>query len=778
MATKAELESRLSQCKTAVDFASIAIEASKEPADIDFAKEMIAKAEGMCMLPFDFIKLAEAYVYCLDDKDKANELYEEAGENCFEAIESAELGHSIFVIFNDKERAAEHLTTAAKEAKKASELLTISSYVLSDLGDEALANDLIAKVEADLKTYDDFVKTTDLLISQGNTDAAKTLFAKAGKKVDGVANNVKYAGDVREKFNDKDRALDILNSVVDDAQFTNEFVALAEEFNQWGDKEKCEELIQQGQDFAMQGDEHISLAIAYLNIMNDKDKARSSFEKGIKDIGDKNKLMEYAELISNQMQDKELALKFYAQAENKATGFKDYLAIAAHVKTTINDTEYIDKLYMLAEGKAESFDDLKTLGADIHANLNNNDKALGVYRKAMASIQKFPQYFELLDESQAKLNSKDFAEEILRTALDKAQTSTELLQICDKVISILDDKEHAKTILDSAEETVTSLAELKSVNDAVTKYFPDDLERLARIKEKLAKREENQALYEEFQTKEFNASTFSALIKLNSEMMGVLNDKYYSKKLLTAAENMLKNEFFNIEKYQTLLEQIGIFQDNEGWLTDILNFVFKERVKFFFELDAVCRTAMKVISDKQKAAHLCVKFCDEYLIRLDNSKIKNANEYVKLAILRYELSHDVEKSNGILRQSEELATTDTAALVRVAATYSKLNGKESALRISEIAVKKSETAEQLVNVIKYLVQEGFDKQFCKSLYMANKPNTKSISELSGWIVGIIDLFNDTELADKEYKTAISNLKGSDRDLMETSRNAAILKSIF
>ena len=107
MAQKAELESKMKDCKSAADFALLAIEASQEPADLDFAKELLEKAEGMCGLPADYIKTAEAYFKIFNDKEKAEELYEEAEDACFEPLETAELGHSIAVTSGDKEKALE-----------------------------------------------------------------------------------------------------------------------------------------------------------------------------------------------------------------------------------------------------------------------------------------------------------------------------------------------------------------------------------------------------------------------------------------------------------------------------------------------------------------------------------------------------------------------------------------------------------------------------------------------------------------------------------------------
>jgi tetratricopeptide (TPR) repeat protein len=93
---------------------------------------------------------------------------------------------------------------------------------------------------------------------------------------------------------------------------------LAEVYHMLGDEEKADELIEQGADFAMQGEEHITIANVFMNLKQNVEKAREFFEKGLKDIRDKQQLIDYAKDIAEKIQDNELAMKFFKQAEAKA----------------------------------------------------------------------------------------------------------------------------------------------------------------------------------------------------------------------------------------------------------------------------------------------------------------------------------------------------------------------------------------------------------------------------------------------------------------------------
>ena len=76
MATKADLESREAECNSVTDFINLAAEAMADPADADYAKELLQKAEIQCQMPLDYVATADAAA-AMGDKDYARELYEQ-----------------------------------------------------------------------------------------------------------------------------------------------------------------------------------------------------------------------------------------------------------------------------------------------------------------------------------------------------------------------------------------------------------------------------------------------------------------------------------------------------------------------------------------------------------------------------------------------------------------------------------------------------------------------------------------------------------------------------
>jgi len=79
---------------------------------------------------------------------------------------------------------------------------------------------------------------------------------------------------------------------------------------------------------------------------------------------------------------------------------------------------------------------------------------------------------------------------------------------------------------------------MKSVVEQVKQHFTEDGDWIARVEEKLEKRQANQAKYNIFQDKEKNATTVLNFTFIADQVMKELDDKFYAKKLLVTAEEL------------------------------------------------------------------------------------------------------------------------------------------------------------------------------------------------------------------------------------------------
>ncbi len=768
MATKADLEQREAECKTVGDYCKLAMEALTEPKDEAYAKELLDSAEGDCSLPIDYISVAEVYIK-LGNKESAEEMYEEAEGACFEPMETAQLGHSIAVFLGDKDKAKELLESAADSAKKVNEILAISNYVQSDLGDAELAKHLLGKVEGQLKELKDYVELAKTIIKEsGDKETAKSFFAKFGKKVDGISETVEYANAILELFDDKEMAKSALEEVEDDAQFTKDYVLLAKGYMTLGDAGKAKELLESGKEFAMTGEENIDLADGYWNLFKDKVSAAEGYEKGLKDINDKDKLLAFAKTIAIDMDNTDLAKKFYQRAESKMTTAKDLTALAQAAVDDLKDKEYAKGIYERAEQSMDSPQDLMLLSTDIIKNLEDKTKAKDVYKKALEKIEKFPVYIELFDAVISSIDDKGFGKSILETAENIAGTTPELLQLTNKAFDVLKDLEYSAKLLGTAEEVLTNLNEMKDVNKAVKEKFPDDADWIKRVDEKLEKRERNQEKYDAYQKREESAKTFKDLRLIVDDMMAELEDKYYAQKLLKAGLEKLNSQQFNVDNYRKLIQSIAKYLNDSIWIKSILNDLFENKAKFFFDYCGICRLAIEEMPDKESGKELAGRYLKTLEENIDSNSNKTAYNYTDLAKAVNHLTGDGNWSIHLLEKAAQTGGDEfTFAYIAYLAKLFQ-DDKASAMYL-EKAVQGLDSAVQFHKFAERLKTLKFKPEEIKKLYAYGSKLSSPKDKLS-WTEGIVDLFDDKDWALKAYKEIASNFKTeTDKELFEVSR---------
>jgi len=773
MASKSDLEARETECQSVQDYCNLALEALAEPKDEAYAKELLDTAEGDCSFPKDYISVAEVYIK-LDNKEQAEEMYEEAEDACFEAMETAELGHSIAVHLGDKEKAKELLENAANDAKKITEFLTISSYVREDLQDKELAKSLLDKVTNQCKELDDYKNIAQTIIKEQNDlETAKSFFVKAENIVDGIEKTVEYANTIVELFNDKELATETLEEVEDDAQFTKDFVKLAQGFMALSNEEKAKELMESGQEYAMTGEEQIDLAVGYWTLFHDKDAASQGFEKGLNDISDTMKLLEFAKQLATDMQNPDLAKKYYERAESKMSSAKDLTSLAKAVIDDLKDKDYALGIYQRAEQSMESPSELIILANEVLTNIGDKNKVKQIYQKAFDKTEKFKAYLDLFDDIIAKINDKEFGKEILEKAFNLAETTPELLEIGKKATAVISDKEFARLILEKAEEVVTSLEQMKNVNSTVKEFFSEDVDWIKRVDEKLEKREQNQEKYEEYRKIEESAKTFKDLRLLIENMMAELDDKYYAKKLLLAGKDILDANEFDLFSYKKLIQTITKHLKDDKWISDILDNLIKQRVKFFFDYKAVCEIAISDLSDKNLGKSIAINYLKDYEKKLDNFDKKTIYNYTDIAKTVFELLNDTDWALNLLDKASQLkrdmfSNTFIGFLAKLLGNNEKYN-----YFINE-ALAGLNTAEQFYMLANRFLSLNFEIEEIKKLYTKGLQQISDPKEKLLWAEGIINLFGDIDLAKDVYKQIASNYKSDDdKEIFNISKKISL-----
>lgn len=748
MVAKADLEAREAECNSVEDFVSLTQEALADPADSEYAKELLQKAELQCQMPPDYIRTAEAAA-ALGDKDYAKDLCEQAEEACFEAMEFAALAHSLAGTLDDKDKASELLARAADAAKALPEFLTIARHAKEDLGDEELAGKLLARVEEKAKTFEDFADLAKAVQEQGDEEAARTLYSKAARFCDDIPATVAFAKGSLDLFNDTGWARKTLEDAETDCQFTKQFVELAQGYKQlFDDMDKVRELMGQAAEFAMSGEEQIDLANGYWTLLQDKEAAAAAYDKALAEITDKDALLALAKQAATELDDKKLAQKVYTKAEGRMSSATELSKLAQAVVADVGDKEYAAQVYQRAADGLAAPNDLMLLAGDVLQHLGDRERATNIYRKALTGAKDLNQLTKLLERSREGLEDPGLAREILEKAEGVVRETPDFVAVAKQIIAALGDKAFAQRLLEAGEERVTSIGEMKAVTETVKAAFGEDSEWVARVEEKLAKREANQAKYASFQQRENEANTPLKLIRLGDAVMAELEDRFYTQKLLANAEKLLTEQGSDFTQIRELVLAINRHLNDQEWNQRLLDEA-AERCTQFPCLRAVAKTAVSELTEQKAGKALARRYYQGWEQKLAGRDENSAYDYTKLAEVAYEDLIDGDWARTLIDRAAALGG-DHFAFAQMGRLATLIGDQDRADGLLRQASQACQTVEHHLQLALRLRNSGIGTQTVRDLYARGKQRLGTPLERLSWAEGILQIFQDNDWARREY----------------------------
>jgi len=768
MALKETLESREASCTTAQEFADLAREALADPADKEYARYLLDQGETAAQMPPDYVAVAECAL-ALDDPEFAMGIYAQAEEMCFEALEFAAVGHSLAVNTDQTDKAKELLQRAAQEASKPNEYLIISGYAANDLKDEALAKELLSKVDANAKSLADYAKLVKTLLDAGETETAKTFFRKAERYLSGMDDTLAYAEQIKQLFADQDWAKSILEEAETSCQFPKDFAQLATGFKTiLGDQERVRSLMEQAADYAMTGEEQLDLGNGYWDLLQDKDAALKAYQQALPDLNDKPMLLELGAKIGKQIGDAALAKTIFAKVEQKSSGTTELRKLAQAVLDAMDDRAYAADIYLRASESMDQPNDLISLAGDLAKQLNEKDKAGAVYRKAFAKLTDFGQYLKLLEQVQSNTGDKDFCRDILAQAAEHASGAPELLSICEHVMGVLGDAEMCRPLLQSAEAQVTSVGEMKNVLQAVEKHFADDNEWIELGKEKLALREANQAKYAAFQKRESSADNFIKLMQLTDDVMAELEDVHYARKLLGAAEKMMQEQGFELNSATNLVRSVATHLQDADWCEKLLA-EMAEQCTGFASVRGVARSAISYVPEKGR--ELAAGYYRDWEAKLNSSEESNGYDYTKLAAALFQDMSNQQEAGRVLEAAAKVGG-DRFFWAHMGDLASRIGDTEKASGYFNEAVKNCGDPQQLQQVTSRLLRVASNTDTVRELYKHAREQFTAPRQQLTWAEGILSLFKDSDWAKQEFDGLGAKMtNANDQAIFELSRRS-------
>ena len=771
MALKADIEAREADCAGPEDYANLAREALTDPADDEYAKHLMQEGEMQCQFPADYIKIAEVAL-AAGDTGFADSLYRQAEEFCMENSEFAELANSLAKHTEQKDRARELLQKAVAGTSKPEDVLTFAGYAKSAFGDDALATSLISKVKEQLKGLDDYKRLAKKLIDDNqDEETARLLYQQAAELAAEIPDHIAHAKGLMELFGDTAVVEERLASMEGDCMFPGQFVALAEGYkNLLKRDDKVAELLKQGKEFAMSGEENLDLANGYARLMGDQETATELYAQALNDFSAKDDLIRLANDVLANLEDKSVASRAYEKAEGKINSAKELAELAKTVHDDLGDKEFAVAIFDRATEKFDQPNDLLNLGGDIFSTLADQVRASAVYRRVLQSASDYPPLQQLLGVLAGSFDDDALASDTVQKVLAFSDDTPTLLDLAARADKVLGDSQGTRDILDKAEESVNSLDEMRKVVDTVKQLATDDEQRIQRVEAKLEKREASQALYTAFQAREKELSRSNELIDLSAEVVEELDDKFYASQLLTKAQELLEAGPFNLSPYLELAKAVDRLVGDSDWVKRLLD-TCAGQVTHFAQVRVLGQTAAFELADKSFGGKWTRSFYSMWEARLLSLETGSSAELGKLARA---VRSDLEDGSWALdlldkAGTQALSPLGLAWLGHYARTWGEAERAESFYREAAGKCKKVEEFGQLVRQLSDF-HEAVELQ--KALYAEGQQAlTEKFSKLR-WAEGIVREFGDREWAGKVYEELRSSFEGSEHiSIYENSRKS-------
>jgi hypothetical protein len=278
----------------------------------------------------------------------------------------------------------------------------------------------------------------------------------------------------------------ILDDVSGNAMFTNDFICAAFGYKALGDAGKAGDMLGQGADFAMSGEEKVAVGVGQMLVSGDAAAAAKTLAGALKEISTTEELYGLAKVVAGDIKDAALAGQIYDKIKTKAGRAADFTRLARTIAADLGDKAQAAALINEGTAKYSSAADMITLSG---AMGEIDPAAAGaLYDKALESAKDFTALMQVLD---AAKDNAAFAKAVLAKAGATASAAADLIRLAD-VHAELGDSAGVADMITKAEEAIANLDEMRKVVEAANKHLSGDTARVARLADKLTKREANQ----------------------------------------------------------------------------------------------------------------------------------------------------------------------------------------------------------------------------------------------------------------------------------------------
>lgn len=588
--------------------------------------------------------------------------------------------------------------------------------------------------------------------------SAEDLYTLAREAFDAPA-DIGYAKEIlsRPEFTGAGDAKSVIDDVAGNAMFTNDFICCALGYKAIGLGGEADSMLGQGADFAMSGEEKVAVGVAQMLVSGDAAAAAKTLSGALKEISTTEELYGLAKVVACDIKDATLAGQIYDKIKSKAGRAADFARLARTIATDLDDKAQAVAVVNDGAAKFTAPADLIALSG---AMTEIDPAAAGaLYDKALASAKDFNALMQVLAAAEG---NAEFAKAVLTKAGATASASSDLIQLAN-VYAGLGDTAGVTDMVTKAEESVANLDEMRKVVDAVNKHLSTDATRVARVGEKLTKREANQAKYIEIQNEEAKAKTAKQFIALADRIVAELDDAAYAGKLLGAAEDVMRADGFHFSRFKPLILAVDRLGDKD-WLGRLLDESVASAADFVWFREIVLTAAREL-----KDAEFGKAKAKAYIAARVGQSGDNAYDWTKLAQIAQEALGDAAMASNLLAEAAKRAK-DHYALAQIGKLFADLGDTSTAKAMYAKAVDACASGENCVQLATRLNNLEMAKADIAALMDKCGVRLAAANDKLRWAEGVADLLLDSDWAAKAYADiAASFTDETGRKLLARSR---------
>jgi hypothetical protein len=575
---------------------------------------------------------------------------------------------------------------------------------------------------------------------------ADALYALAREAFDAPA-DIGYAKEIlaRPEFTGDAGAKGVLDDIAGSAMFTSDFICVALGYKALGFSAEADSAMGQGADFAMSGEEKVAVGVGQMLVSGDAAAASKTLAGALKEISTTEELYGLAKVVACDIKDAALAGEIYDKIKSKCGRAADFGRLAKTIATDVGDKAKAAAVINEGAAKYSSAGDMITLSG---AMGEIDPAAAGaLYDKALESAKDFTALMQVL--AAAKGNA-EFTKTVLAKAGAVASASNDLIQLAE-VYAELGDNARVADMLTKAEEGVANLDEMRKVADAVNKHLSSDAARVARVGDKVAKREANQAKYVEIQNDEAKCKTAKQFIALADRVVAELDDKAYGAKLLGGAEELLRADGFHFSRFKPLILAVDRLGDKE-WLGKLIDESVASATDFVWFREIVM-TAAREFKDADFGKTRAKAAIDARVAQSGD----NPYDWTKLAEIAQTALGDAAMASNLLAEAAKRAK-DHFALSQIGKLFADLGDASTAKAMYAKAVESCSSGESCVQLASRL--NGYiGRSEIGELMSDCVGKLNSASDKLRWAEGVSDLLLDDAWTKQAFNTIAGSFSG-------------------